>query len=269
MKILAAAAVILLLLISFSYAQQQRSDSQGGRPDPNSPPSDPFMQLFDTNEDGEISKSEIENAVSILKGLDRDGSGSLTRDELPRPPRPEGGVRRLPASLFEPNQSLRNLPTGTVVFSGGDETNPVDRGRPVALIAAALGVSAEVFRDAFSRVRPAQNGRPTAARERQNKQVLMAALAKHGITNKRLDQVSNYYRPRIKGTPWRPSPTAATAIIKNGKVTGFKIVDAGSGYLTAPNVTVVGFPDLKVEVKIEASTDFAKNGRVAEIKIVE
>src|SRR4051812_26475330 len=78
------------------------------------------------------------------------------------------------------------LPAGTtrepVVFSGGHETEGVDRGRPVVLIAAALGVKPEVFREAFSHVHPAGpgSGGPTGAEARQNKAALMSALGKYG-----------------------------------------------------------------------------------------
>src|SRR5581483_6178092 len=50
-------------------------------------------------------------------------------------------------------------PTHPVVFSAGHETDPRDGGRPVALIAAALGVKPEVFRAAFRGVTLARDGR--------------------------------------------------------------------------------------------------------------
>ena len=51
----------------------------------------------------------------------------------------------------------------TLVFSGGTDTDPRDRGRPVVLVANGLGVTPEVFRDAFSGVHPAgpNSGGPT------------------------------------------------------------------------------------------------------------
>src|SRR4051794_34511931 len=58
-----------------------------------------------------------------------------------------GGPERDPAVMRVP-----------VVFSGGHETNLRDHGRPVVLVAGALGVPAQVFRDAFSHVRPAPAG---------------------------------------------------------------------------------------------------------------
>ena len=90
----------------------------------------------------------------------------------PKPPPP--GVTRVP-----------------VVFSGGHDTVPVDHGRPVVLIAAALGVKDEVFREAFSHVHPAGpgSGGPTGEEARANKAALMKALGKYGITNERLDAV--------------------------------------------------------------------------------
>src|SRR5689334_10813701 len=46
-----------------------------------------------------------------------------------------------------------------VTLTGGHDTDPRDKGRPVVLVAAGLGVTPEVFRDAFSRVTPAPAGR--------------------------------------------------------------------------------------------------------------
>ena len=46
----------------------------------------------------------------------------------------------------------------TVTIASGLETDPVDNGRPVVLIAAALGVPTEVFREAFSGVTPSTDG---------------------------------------------------------------------------------------------------------------
>ena len=113
-----------------------------------------------------------------------------------------------------------------VVFSGGHETVGVDRGRPVGLIAAALGVSPEVFREAFTHVHPAGpgSGGPTDAEARQNKAALMDALGKYGVTDQRLNEVSNYYRyPPGRGGLWKTKPAAANALVKNGAVIGYEI----------------------------------------------
>jgi hypothetical protein len=159
---------------------------------------------------------------------------------------------------------------GTVVLGGGYRTDPRDGGRPVALIAAALGVEPEVFREAFSGVTPSRFGPPSASRARANKQALMKALGPHGVTNDRLDEVSNYYRYRPgSGRLWTHTPAAATAIIKDGQLTGFEITDPGAGYLTPPDVTVVGFEELKIEAEIEFTQDLATNGRLSRLAVID
>ena len=159
---------------------------------------------------------------------------------------------------------------GQVSFSGGYETDPRDHGRPVALISSALGVTEEVFREEFRRVTPAKGGPPSRAQARANKKILMDALGEHGVTNERLDEVSDFYRYNPQaGELWRRTPAAATAIVKDGKVIGFNITNAGAGYTTAPTVTVAGYADLTVNVAIEFDADFSKNGRVTSLTVIE
>ncbi|MCA9018756.1 MAG: hypothetical protein KDA74_01335 [Planctomycetaceae bacterium] len=302
MKYLIAFAAVAVLIATGISAHPPRGNQDRDCQRPDGPPPDPFMKLFDTDQSGEISKEEIEQSGVVLKNLDRDQSGTLTRDEMPRPPHPprdhhgrgEGdrhphhGDRphrdrdhrpdadRPPRPGFEPMPEpapqkavSTNTPADTVQFAGGYETDPRDHGRPVALIAAALGVKPEVFRQAFSNVKPARGGDPTPARARANKEVLMAALGKHGITNDRLDTVSNYYRYQPeRGGLWKHTPATAKAIIKDGKVTGMKIINAGSGYLTHPTVTIAGHEEVKVQVTLEFSQDFKKNGSIKSLKIM-
>src|SRR5215218_9651255 len=83
-----------------------------------------------------------------------------------------------------------------VTFSGGHETDPKDHGRPVVLVAAALNVKPEIFRKAFSGVKPAHGRGPTGEEARRNKEALMKVLGPYKVTNDRLDEVSNYYRYR-------------------------------------------------------------------------
>src|SRR4029079_7602033 len=117
------------------------------------------------------------------------------------------------------------LPSGVtrvpVVFSGGHETEGQDRGRPVVLVAGGLGVKPEGFREAFSHVHPAGpgSGGPTGEEARANKAALMSALGKYGITNDRLDEVSNYYRyMRSNGEMWKTRNAVANALVKDGVV---------------------------------------------------
>ncbi len=64
-----------------------------------------------------------------------------------------------------------------VQISEGHEIGKNDYGRPVVLIAAALGVKPDVFREAFSGVTPARGRGPTGEEARKNKAALMKVLA--------------------------------------------------------------------------------------------
>ncbi|RYG45739.1 hypothetical protein EON79_11865 [bacterium] len=150
-----------------------------------------------------------------------------------------------------------------VNFTGGFETDPQDGGRPVVLVAGALGVKPQVFRDAFSRVNPARDGAPSDERVHANKDVLLAALAPYGITNDRLDEVSDHYRYRPEeGERWPTRPAKAFAILKGGEVVRFEIIDPGYGYTSAPLVGVKGMKGLRATLKLAFSADFGKNGSV-------
>jgi hypothetical protein len=157
------------------------------------------------------------------------------------------------------------------VITGGHTTDPRDHGRPVVLVASALGVAPEVFRDAFSRVKPAPAGeRPDPAQVQLNKQTLLASLGPYGITNDRLDEVSNFYRYNGRdGGIWRHTPATVAATVRNGVVTGFTIVNAGAGYTSAPDISVPGQPGLKVKVTLSFGPDFASNGSLKEIQLAD
>lgn len=156
----------------------------------------------------------------------------------------------------------------SVVFAGGHETDRRDGGRPVVLIAAALGVPSEVFRDAFRAVRPAPAGQhPEPGQVRENKAALLNALGRYGVTNERLDAVSNYYRyVRSRGELWPTRPASAYAVVKNGVVTRYVVTDGGSGYTSAPTVTA---PSVSGTVSAVAELSFGKiaerNGSIAAI----
>lgn len=157
-----------------------------------------------------------------------------------------------------------------VVFSGGHETDPRDRGRPVVLVAGALGVPSEVFREAFSHVRPAPAGtEPDPQQVRDNKEALLNALSRYGVTNDRLDIVSNYYRyVRNRGELWPTRPAVAYALVKEGVVTGYVVTSGGSGYSSAPTVTVPGLPGAAARAQLSFSKAFDKNGAISAITIL-
>ena len=156
-----------------------------------------------------------------------------------------------------------------VVFSGGHETDPQDRGRPVNLVAAGLGVPTDVFREAFSQVRPAHGGAPPAPEQvRENKKALMSALRKYGVTNERLDEVSNYYRyVRERDELWTNKPAQAIAIVQNGVVTKFEIIDGGAGYSSPPTVSVPNVNTDSAKVELSFGKDLKKNGSISAITL--
>lgn len=154
-----------------------------------------------------------------------------------------------------------------VVFSGGHDTDPRDGGRPVVLVANGLGVAPEVFREAFSHVRPARTGNePEPAQVQQNKSALLNALGRYGINNDRIDTVSNYYRyVRSRNELWTHTPAVANALIKSGVLVGFEVVRHGSGYTSSPSVSVPDVRTGSITVKLAFGKNLATNGSIASI----
>jgi len=178
-----------------------------------------------------------------------------------------GGFLFLVVGLtFSHGQNLSDITRVPVVFSGGHETDPRDHGRPVVLIAGALGVSPEVFRDAFSRVHPANPEKgPAPAEAQANKAALLATLGKYGVTNERLDQVSDYYRyVGSRNELWPTQPAVAYAMVQNGKIVCYEIVNGGSGYSSNPTITVPGFRGQAV-TELAYAKSFKKNGSIRSI----
>jgi hypothetical protein len=50
------------------------------------PPPFPLLEALDANQDGKLSKEEVENAVAALKKLDKDADGKLSKEEIGWPP---------------------------------------------------------------------------------------------------------------------------------------------------------------------------------------
>jgi len=59
----------------------------------------PIMIALDTDSDGELSASEIENASKALRSLDKDGNGSITIEELR--PDPSKMMSNMPPEMRE------------------------------------------------------------------------------------------------------------------------------------------------------------------------
>ncbi|HET6424424.1 MAG TPA: hypothetical protein VFG20_12115, partial [Planctomycetaceae bacterium] len=155
-----------------------------------------------------------------------------------------------------------------VVFSGGHETDRQDHGRPVVLIAAALGVKPEVFREAFSGVTPARGRGPTGEEARKNKAALMKVLQPYGITNDRLDEVSNYYRYQPQRSElWTNKAAKAHAIIVDGKVKEIVVTEPGAGYSTPPKATLKGMETADLQATLHFGKDLKTNGSIRRVDV--
>jgi Spy/CpxP family protein refolding chaperone len=225
---------------------------------------DPFVQQFRQQQE-QARNDFMANMKLVLTPEQYDQFEA----DLNRPARPAspGQTPRTETNSADPVPA--DLPMGSVIFSGGYETDPRDRGRPVVLVAAGLNVSPDVFRKAFSKVKPAGPGeQPDPAQVRLNKQTLLNDLGPLGVTDDLLNTVSNYYRySRTRGEMWRTSPASATAVVKDGVVTSITITNPGSGYSSVPAVTVKGAESQHFTTKLLFSTDLTKNGSIAKITI--
>lgn len=154
-----------------------------------------------------------------------------------------------------------------VTFSGGHDIGERDFGRPVALIAAGLGVEPDVFREAFSGVTPAHGRGPTGEEARKNKAALMKVLGPHGVTNERLDEVSNYYRYQPqRGELWPTKEAQAYAIVVDGLIKEIVVTEPGSGYCSTPTAMVKGTEATELKVTLGFSKDLRKNGAITKIE---
>ena len=89
----------------------------------------------------------------------------------------------------------------------------------------------------------------------------MEALGSYGVTNERLDMVSDYYRyVRGRGALWPTKPAAGYALVETGKITRFVVTRGGSGYSSPPTTTVPNFDGIAVKVELSFSKQLKKNG---------
>ncbi len=166
---------------------------------------------------------------------------------------------------FIESADLVGLP---LAFSGGHDIGKQDYGRPITLMAAALAVRPDEFRQAFSEVRPAHGRGPTGAEARRNKEALMKVLKPLGVTNERMDEVANFYRFRPQnGELWPTNAAKAYAVVEDGKIKTIVVTEAGSGYSRPPKATVKGFEKVPLEVKIKFVTDLKKNGGIESVEM--
>lgn len=160
--------------------------------------------------------------------------------------------------------------TAPVVFTGGHETDPQDGGRPVVLIAAALEVTPQVFREAFRGVTPARDGKPSRSAAQANKAALLRVLSPHGVTNDRLDEVSDYYRYRPQDDElWKHTTAKAHAIVEGGKIQRIVVDNPGSGYSSPPKAVVTGFADIPLTATVHFGKDLKTNGSIQSVEIAK
>ena len=96
----------------------------------------------------------------------------------------------------------------------------------------------------------------------------MAGLRPYGVTDDRLNEVSNYYRyRRDSGQLWTHTDAKAYATMRNGEVVSVTVTDPGSGYSSPPRVSVAGMELVKFKVVLSYGTDLATNGSIKEIRI--
>ncbi len=172
------------------------------------------------------------------------------------------------AALTVANLAHAEVMKVPLAFSGGHDTDPQDHGRPIVLVAAGLGVKPEVFREAFRGVTPARDGKPSPEQARSNKEALMKVLKPLGVTNDRLDEVSNYYRYQPqKGELWKTTPAEGYAVVDDGKIKQIVVTDPGSGYSTPPDAKVNGMESVALKVKLHFDKDLKKNGSVEAVEL--
>lgn len=166
------------------------------------------------------------------------------------------------------NQEASDVKETSVVISGGHDTNPVDMGRPVSLIAGALNVPDEVFREAFSHVTPEDQGHLNPDTAQRNKAELLPRLEPYGVTNERLDEVTNYYRYPPQSTEiWPTEEANIIAKIQDGNIIGFDVIDGGAGYSSVPTVSVEGFGNVDVNIQVNYTQNFSTNGSIQSVTL--
>lgn len=159
--------------------------------------------------------------------------------------------------------------TVSIKISGGHKTVASDKGRPVVLVAGALGVKPSVFRKAFSGVHPAGQGSggPTSAEAQANKQALLKVLGPYGITNDQIDAASNKYRYNDSaGEMWPTTAAKGIATIRNGKVVSVKITKGGAGYTSKPAISVPGY-SATLSVKLHYGKSYSTNGSIKSVTV--
>jgi hypothetical protein len=167
-------------------------------------------------------------------------------------------------TLDELNEGLGDSITMTI--TDGHDTDESDGGRPTILIAAALEVTQEQFQYAFSFVTPEDQGHLDDETAEANKAELLSRLEEYGVTNDRLDEVTDYYRYAPEDPLWDVIPAEIEVTIIDDEVVEIEIIEAGAGYSSEPTLSVPGY-DFTFTVEIEYGTDLRTNGNISSVTL--
>jgi hypothetical protein len=72
---------------------------------------------------------------------------------------------------------------------------------------------------------------------------------------------------RSEGQMWKHKDAVANALVKDGAVIGYEIVDGGAGYSSPPTISVAGVKSAPAKVELSFGKDLTKNGAVAAITL--
>ncbi|WP_139228528.1 hypothetical protein [Planctomicrobium piriforme] len=157
-----------------------------------------------------------------------------------------------------------------VIFTNGHDTEAADKGLPVKLLAGGLGVPDSVFRSALTQLQAVRGVAPNEWQLQTMQTYLFKTLAKYDVSAYRLETVTAYYRhEQPRGELWPTKSAKAFAVIDNGRLLGFEVLNGGSGYSSAPTVSIPGHNNLFVNIDIAYGREFGTNGSITSITLAE
>lgn len=96
----------------------------------------------------------------------------------------------------------------------------------------------------------------------------MKVLETLGVTNQRLDEVSNYYRYQPqRGQLWNTTPAKVHAVVEAGKVKRIVVTDPGSGFSSPPKATITGMEQVGLKVTIQFSKELKANESISAVEV--
>ncbi len=95
----------------------------------------------------------------------------------------------------------------------------------------------------------------------------MKSLGTQGVSNDRLDEVSDYYRFQPQsGKIWTHKPAKAHALIVDGKIERIVVTDPGHGYCSAPKIVVLAMRKRSLKSSSSSRRISKRMGAIKEIK---